>query len=301
MSSSPTDQDVRRPVASTRGNQSTGSRDSRLSPVQVLAGALAAVSAAVIASLFGVAGTVVGAAVASVVSTVGAAIYSDSLRRTHAGLRRAHGRVLRRGQPGSRSAGAGGLPPLPARLDPRRSPARRWRRRSILAVTAVGVFLFALGVVTVVELIGREPMSALVGGSGHAGETTIGTLAEGIGGGQPGPAPAFPGVGVSGSSTAGRPPAAGSSPTGTASRGSAAADGGVSTVAASPTSASDAVPSTASRPASSAGNGSASTRPPAPTQAAEASRTAAPPPAAATTPAAPTAPGQAPSGAASGP
>src|SRR4051812_11721851 len=77
MSSSQTDQDVRRPVASTRGNQSTGSRDSRLSPVQVLAGALAAVSAAVIASLFGVAGTVVGAAVASVVSTVGAAIYSD--------------------------------------------------------------------------------------------------------------------------------------------------------------------------------------------------------------------------------
>src|SRR3954463_7744961 len=297
MSSSPTDQDVRRPVASTRGNQSTGTRDSRLSPVQVLAGALAAVSAAVIASLFGVAGTVVGAAVASVVSTVGAAIYSDSLRRTHAGLRRAHGRVLRR----SRSAGAGGLPPLPARLDPRRSPARRWRRRSILAVTAVGGFLFALGVVTVVELIGREPKSALVGGSGHAGGTTIGTLAEGIGGGQPGPAPAFPGVGVSGSSTAGRPPAAGSSPTGTASRGSAAADGGVSTVSASPTSASEAVTSTASRPASSAGNGSASTRPPAPTQAAEASRTAAPPPAAATTPAAPTAPGQAPSGAASGP
>ena len=48
------------------------------------AGALAAVSAAVVASLFGVAGTVIGAAVASVVSTVGAALYGESLRRTNA-------------------------------------------------------------------------------------------------------------------------------------------------------------------------------------------------------------------------
>ena len=43
------------------------------------AGALAAVSAAVVASLFGVAGTVIGAAVASVVSTVGAALYVEYL------------------------------------------------------------------------------------------------------------------------------------------------------------------------------------------------------------------------------
>src|SRR4051794_22213973 len=145
MSSLRTDDNARPPVSSAPGTQSPGRNDGGLSPVQVTAAALASVSAAVIASLFGVAGTMIGAALASVVSTVGAAIYSDSLRRTHAGIRRAHGRVLRRGQPGSRSAGAGGLPPLPARLDPRRSPARRWRRRSILAVTAVGVFLFALG------------------------------------------------------------------------------------------------------------------------------------------------------------
>ncbi len=68
------------------------------------AGALAAVSAAVVASLFGVAGTVIGAAVASVVSTVGAALYSESLRRTNAQLRRAGSNPCSTGQdswPGS--------------------------------------------------------------------------------------------------------------------------------------------------------------------------------------------------------
>jgi len=241
--------------------------------VQVAAGALASVSAAVLASLFGVAGTMIGAALASVVSTVGAAIYSDSLRRTHAGIRRVRP-LLRRGQTEGRPAGAGSLPPLPARLNPRRSSARRWRRRSILAGTAVGVFGLAIGVVTAVELIGHEPVSALVGGSGHAGGTTIGTLTEAIGGGQPRPAPAAPDITVPGPSTAGSPPASGSSPTPTASRESAAADASAST------SASDGAASTASSPASSAGNG---TGPAAPTQAADASSAAASPPAAAST------------------
>ena len=53
-----------------------------LSPAQVAASALAAVSSAVVASFLGVAGTVIGAALASVVSTVSAALYSASLRRT---------------------------------------------------------------------------------------------------------------------------------------------------------------------------------------------------------------------------
>src|SRR3954454_10525284 len=136
MSSPRTDQDVRAPAPPTRNNESIGSDDGGLSPVQVLAGALAAVSAAVIASLFGVAGTVIGAAVASVVSTVGAAVYSAWMRRTHAGLRRAHRRLIRSGGPVHRPAGAAGVRPLPARLNPRRRPARRWRRRGILAATA---------------------------------------------------------------------------------------------------------------------------------------------------------------------
>src|SRR3954452_1469570 len=51
----------------------------QLSPVQVAASALAAVSAAVVASFFGVAGTMIGTGLASVISTVSAALYNASL------------------------------------------------------------------------------------------------------------------------------------------------------------------------------------------------------------------------------
>src|SRR3712207_4577894 len=83
-----TDPDVRTPGSSAREESTREKNEGQLSALQVAAGALAAVSAAVIASFFGVAGTVIGAAVASVVSTVGAAVYTESMRRAHAGLRR---------------------------------------------------------------------------------------------------------------------------------------------------------------------------------------------------------------------
>jgi hypothetical protein len=150
--------------------------------LQVAAGALAAVSAAVAASFFGVAGTVIGAAVASVVSTVGAAVYTESMRRTNAGLRRAGGRLV--GRPESAvDRSAGDRPPLPARLDPRRSPPRRrWRRWATVAATSVAVFGLALGVVTTVEVIGHKPVSALVGGADQSGGTTLGSLTDASGG-----------------------------------------------------------------------------------------------------------------------
>lgn len=49
---------------------------------QVLAGALAAITAAVLGSTMGFAGTVVGAGLASVITTVGGAIYLRSIQRT---------------------------------------------------------------------------------------------------------------------------------------------------------------------------------------------------------------------------
>ena len=55
---------------------------SALSITQVVAGALAAMTAAALGSRLSVAGTVVGAALASVVAAVASAIYSASLRRT---------------------------------------------------------------------------------------------------------------------------------------------------------------------------------------------------------------------------
>ncbi|RKT71104.1 hypothetical protein DFJ66_4382 [Saccharothrix variisporea] len=53
-----------------------------IKPAQVVAGALGAVTAAVLGAKLNLAGTVVGAAVASVVSTVGAALYQHSIERT---------------------------------------------------------------------------------------------------------------------------------------------------------------------------------------------------------------------------
>src|SRR5437016_2727792 len=57
-----------------------------LSVVQLIAGCLAAITAAVVASRLGVAGTLIGTAVASVVAPVGAALYTLSIRKTHARL-----------------------------------------------------------------------------------------------------------------------------------------------------------------------------------------------------------------------
>jgi phage tail tape-measure protein len=96
-----TDPDLRAPASSTREESTREKNEGQLSALQVAAGALAAVSAAVAASFFGVAGTVIGAAVASVVSTVGAAVYTESMRRTHAGLPASI-------RDAARSAGAGG-------------------------------------------------------------------------------------------------------------------------------------------------------------------------------------------------
>src|SRR4051812_7762824 len=115
-----------------------------LSAAQVAASALAAVSSAVVASYFGVAGTLIGAALASVITTVSASVYATSLRKTNERLRRAFTAGQR--QPLAPTAPAPTAPAptapaptapastreLPARLDPRRSPARparpRWGR-----------------------------------------------------------------------------------------------------------------------------------------------------------------------------
>src|SRR4051812_37449098 len=219
------DPDDRSPAAPTRP-----------SLIQVAASALAAVSAAVIASLFGVAGTMIGAAVASVVSTVGVALYSESLHRTHAGIRRAGRQLARlpmRGAPEDRSVGTGGMPLLPDHLNPRRGPARRrWLRWSTVAATVVAVFATAMGVVTVVELIGQQPVAALVGGSSQSGTTTIGSLSTGIGGGGKSPVTPAPST------------ASGSSSTGSASAGSS------STQSASPRSTTASATASATRSAS---------------------------------------------------
>jgi hypothetical protein len=154
------------------------SKGTTLSPVQLTAGALSAVSTAVVASFFGVAGTLIGTALASVISTVSATLYSNSLQKTNERLRRVREGLTER-QPRVTDAGAAAPATrvLPASLDPRRAPAPRRRPRwGRVAAYAVGVFAIAMGIVTGVELIGQQPVSALVGASQTSGTTTLGAL-----------------------------------------------------------------------------------------------------------------------------
>jgi hypothetical protein len=138
-----------------------------VSGTQVAAGALASVSAAVVASHFGTAGTVAGTGVASVVTTVGAAVYSAGLRRTSARLR----------QTGSLLP----IPPIrPALPRTRLDRWRAWLRQRRWGVAAgVGlVFVLALALVTLVELVGQRPMSGIVDRD-SSGTTSIASVARG--------------------------------------------------------------------------------------------------------------------------
>jgi hypothetical protein len=66
----------------TPEDDSTVVKSSGLSIPQIVAGALAAATAAILGSFLGVAGTIGGAAVASIISTVGSSLYQRSLERT---------------------------------------------------------------------------------------------------------------------------------------------------------------------------------------------------------------------------
>jgi hypothetical protein len=172
-----------RPETTDRSEQTEDKEKTQgvqLSATQVAAGALAAVSSAVVASFFGLAGTLIGAALASVISTVSAALYSSSLQKTNEKLRRARGQLPGRQAAVEETKVAPAAPAtqvLPAHLDPRRAPARRSRPRwTRVAVYAAAVFVMAMGIVTGLELIGQRPVSALVGGVETSTTTTISAL-----------------------------------------------------------------------------------------------------------------------------
>jgi hypothetical protein len=133
-----------------------------LSATQVLASALAAITATVAASYLGVSGTVIGAAVASVLTVTGNAVYTHSLRTTGARVRATAGRPARAVHPRADDA----LPVLPDRE--RRPASPVWRR---LAFGTVAVFTTVLTVVTGIELVAGRPISDLVRGQSGSGTT----------------------------------------------------------------------------------------------------------------------------------
>jgi hypothetical protein len=139
----------------------------QISKTQVIASSAAAVTAAVVCSLFGVAGTVIGTAIASMMASIGSALYVHSMRRTQARLRRLH------------QAGAAS-PPLAEVVKTARQQGRRLIGQvpaRTVGVVAVTVFVLSIALVTAVELGIGKPLSALFGVS-HSGNrtTTIGSI-----------------------------------------------------------------------------------------------------------------------------
>jgi hypothetical protein len=164
----------------------------------VLAGALAALTAAVLASTFGVEGTITGAAFGSVVATVGGTWYAWSLERTHHRLRPKMENIASiarskadKDQPATRtvaSVAPTSPTPVAAGQDGTADSAQRasgightfeesgeLRRRPrwlVLGLAAFSAFVIAMAALTVYEVITGKPVSAQVGG-GNVGGTTI--------------------------------------------------------------------------------------------------------------------------------
>jgi cytoskeletal protein RodZ len=164
-----------------------------VSVIQVMAGALAALSAAVIASTLGVEGTIAGAALGSVVATAGGAWYSWSLERTHHRLRTQAQTIVAT----TRSRAGKGQPPAGAvksaeptspddavagqeiqkegtgeghegeQSGERRRKPRWW----MLGLAALGAFVIAMVAITAFELMTGKPLAAQVGGTDVGGTT----------------------------------------------------------------------------------------------------------------------------------
>jgi hypothetical protein len=144
---------------------------------QVLAGALAAVTAALIGSTMGVGGTVVGAGFASVISTVGGAVYLRSIQRTKESVRTVHAKVVGR---------SGGATVMVSSEDPEEEPAapgdeveattedrppteKRRLRWPVIVVTTLAAFALGMAAVTGVEWLRGESLSG-------DGSTTFGSI-----------------------------------------------------------------------------------------------------------------------------
>jgi hypothetical protein len=130
---------------------------------KLLAGALAAVTAAVVASFFGVDGTLIGAALGSILVAFGETLYTRSLASAHTLARRS---LVRRGGTGPAASedGAGTAHPQPL----------RWRRVAVAAVAAFGI---AIAAITGTEAVAQRPLASLVGGRPRqAASTSIGVV-----------------------------------------------------------------------------------------------------------------------------
>jgi hypothetical protein len=125
---------------------------------RLLAGALAAVTGAVVASFFGVEGTLIGAALGSILVTPAEAVYTRTLTSAHTLARRS---LLRRVGEGAGPSEEGASKAHPEPI--------RWRRVAVAAVLAFGI---AVGAITGMEAVAKQPLASLVGSRPRQGAST---------------------------------------------------------------------------------------------------------------------------------
>ena len=187
-----------------------------ISWVQVSAGALAAVSSAVLLSTVGVAGTIIGAALGSLAATVGSTVYSHYLavsrdRVAAAAAARSHVRRAR-GDVGEAVADlAHGTPAAEGRLDEAEHDLQRaelrvhgaeeatgrpgWRAALTglpwgrLLLAAGALFLVAMVAIVSFELVTGRALSSYTGGSDRNGPRVSVPGVDGGGKKQPEPTP----------------------------------------------------------------------------------------------------------------
>jgi hypothetical protein len=138
---------------------------------KLLAGALAAVSGAVVASFFGIEGTLIGAALVSLLVAPAEALYTHSLASAHKVARRTL--VRRVGEQAGASQEATSQEAT-SQADPQ---PIRWQRVAVAAVVAFGI---AVGAITGVEAVAKQPLASLVGSRPRPGaSTSLGVVVAG--------------------------------------------------------------------------------------------------------------------------
>ena len=231
--------------------------------IKTAAGALAAVTAAVILSTLGAAGTLAGAAIGSVAATVGSALYAQGLAKSKqtvlkaqesalvnlgvssSAVHQARRELAERDDDVAALHQAESAPDAPAHASTPATPGRLaglpWRRVSLIAAA---MFVVVMAVVTGFEAVSGRSVSAYTGGSSSGQSSTL----SGVTGSSGGDRQPVRDGGRDGSSASPRPsqrPSA--SPSGTASD-SATASTSASATASPSTSASASPSATATRP-----------------------------------------------------
>ena len=171
-------------------------------------GAFAAVSSAFLLSTLGAAGTIIGAALGSVIVTVGGALYSQGLARSHRRLAQVQSVAMRKVgvaqaevRRAARHSGDGEvvdaqLAQAEHHLDEVKDdlastadepPGPGWRERFVvlpwkrIALIAAGLFVAAVLAITAFELVAGRSVSSITGGTEGDGGTTISRIGGGSG------------------------------------------------------------------------------------------------------------------------